>query len=343
MPFRVLVCGDSIAWGQGLEDHQKYSTLVEDFLRARWNGLDIERQTLAHSGSIIGIERASGMELAIDQEVPVDDPTIFHQIAHYRDKPGEAAEVVLLLINGGINDVDIRTILNPTTAENDLRNRTSKHCYEDMLALLSESVQVFPNARIIVTGYYQIVSHQTDPFFIPAFAAVFGLILAGIPGVIVGGGLSIWAQLAVINNCEVFATAANLSLQGAVDEVNRVLGAKDNEPRVALAIPAFQPQNSFMAPESYLFGLKLTADPTEPFLPIDSVLGARIDACHTARNSGRIKDYRQCKLASAGHPNVKGAQAYTDVIFPILDNWILESWRPESHNALYSWLPLLLS
>lgn len=345
MPSRILVCGDSAIWGQGLEDHQKYSALVHEFLRAKWHGygFDIERHTPAHSGAIIGNGIASGMELAIDPEVPVSDPTIFHQVIQYRDKPAEAADVALLLLNGGANDVNFRRIIDPTIDADNIRESTIRHCYEDMLALLTQCVQIFPNARIVVTGYYPIISGQTLPAFIPYLTASFGLMLAGLPGALVGGLASGWARENIITNCKVFAKTANLKLQEAVNEINRVLIAQGDQPRAAFAVPDFQPQHAFMAPDSYLFDLKANADPTEPFLPEDALLGHRVGVCHMAKDSGRIPDYRICKFASVGHPNVRGAQAYADAIIPILDNWINEGWRPETHNCPYNWLLLLLS
>lgn len=341
---RILVCGDSIAWGQGLEDHQKYSALVETILRNHWTEIEIERQTLAHSGAIIGIGRSQA-EPAIDQEVPVDDPTIFQQVTQFRERPGEAAEVALVLLSGGINDVNIRTILSPLTSENDLRIKTRKYCYDDMLALLTECVQVFPNARIIVTGYYPMISMLSNIVLVSSFVGVFGLILSFIPGTVTLTGIATTATLgAIVANCNVFASTANASLQRAVDEINEGLGPQANGPRIALAVPDFKPQNAALAPDSYLYGVRLTGDPTEPIAPTDQnpVLGSRIAACHAAKDSGRIPDYWVCKLASTGHPNAKGAQAYGNAISPIIERWLLAGWRPWQNLSLSSWLSLLL-
>jgi hypothetical protein len=340
MTFKILVCGDSIAWGQGLEDHQKYSTLVEDFLQNRWDGTEIVRLTAAHSGAIIGIGKPS-FETPIDQEVPVDDPTIFQQVMQYREKPEEATDVGLVLINGGINDVNIRTILNPTTPEGDLRNQTRIHCYDDMLMLLSECSLVFPNARIVATGYYPLVSNQSPTAFLLGFANAVGLPLLSITGAIVGVVLSKWAHLQMVHNSFVFAEAANLYLQMAVNEINQIFVGQGQDPKVALASPDYKEENAFMAPKSYLFGLKSTLDPTELFLPVDTI--SRVSACHTAKDSGRITDYAQCKLASAGHPNPMGAQAYFNAIFAILDQWLLQGWHPGVINVSQNWMSLLLS
>lgn len=344
MPCQIVVCGDSVIWGQGLEDRQKYSALVHEFLRAKWPGFDIRRHTPAHSGAIIGIDKNSGMDLAIDPEVPVSDPTIYHQLVQYRDKPAEAADVTLLLLNGGANDVNFRRILDPTIDANNTRERTRRFCYGDMLKLLNESVQLFPNARIVVTGYYPIISEHTLPAYIPVLTASFGLMLGGLPGGIVGGVLSGWARENIINNCKVFATTANHGLQDAVNEVNQILITQGDQPRAAFAVPDFRSKHAFMAPDSHLFGLKATIDPTEPFLPADALVSHRVGVCHAARNSGRIDDYRICKLASVGHPNAKGARAYADTIIPILDTWLSEGWRPGLYKSRsLDWLPLLLS
>jgi IPT/TIG domain len=53
--LRILVLGDSVAWGQGLQQHEKYATIVERALAAVGGGIKSYTTILAHSGATIGV------------------------------------------------------------------------------------------------------------------------------------------------------------------------------------------------------------------------------------------------------------------------------------------------
>src|SRR5207244_4565202 len=91
----------------------------------------------------------------------------------YADDPDDVA---VILVNGGINDVDIRVILNPLTTAADLRHEIHQFCYEDMLTVLMQIAVKFPKAdRIIVTSYYPILSPESNPFRIPFLLQTYGV------------------------------------------------------------------------------------------------------------------------------------------------------------------------
>src|SRR5205823_1180078 len=143
------VFGDSVNWGQGLLTPHKFSTLVKESLATQ--GLNLGVQMVAHSGATIGVRGPTDVT-TIDAEVPVSSPTLVEQVATYADDPDDVA---VILVNGGINDVDIRVILNPLTTAADLRHDVNQFCYEDMLTVLMQIAVKFPKTdRIIVTSYY---------------------------------------------------------------------------------------------------------------------------------------------------------------------------------------------
>src|SRR5437879_5500687 len=53
-PFNMIVIGDSIMWGQGLEEGDKISTGVQQWVRTQLFGLQVKREVFAHSGAVIG-------------------------------------------------------------------------------------------------------------------------------------------------------------------------------------------------------------------------------------------------------------------------------------------------
>src|SRR5919197_1318117 len=122
-PFNMLVFGDSIMWGQGLDDGSKFSYLVETWLEQRL-GRPVRREVFAHSGAQIGEDAKEDAKPPLHPEVPNGFPSIPAEIraanewlahptsadpGHLEPVPPEAVSLVLL--DGGINDVDVRDIL----------------------------------------------------------------------------------------------------------------------------------------------------------------------------------------------------------------------------------------
>src|SRR4029078_686333 len=86
----------------------------------------------AHSGAPTGVNEDDEDE-PVDGEVPVPRPTVLQQVDAYMPT---TSEVGMVLVNGGLSDIDFRVILNPFTSLNDLHRKTVRFCYRDMLTLL---------------------------------------------------------------------------------------------------------------------------------------------------------------------------------------------------------------
>src|SRR5262249_46607965 len=99
-------------------------------------------------------------------EVPHPYPTILQQVNGFSDAP---ETVDLVLITGGINDVDVRFILNPLTDPQELATLTHLYCHDHLLLLLQNTVPRCPNPVIIVTSYFPILSAQSDPDLLHVF------------------------------------------------------------------------------------------------------------------------------------------------------------------------------
>src|SRR6266481_4913399 len=156
--FRMVTIGDSIPWGQGLLEDEKYDAMVKAALApSHPGGMSLER--FAHSGAVIGAFGATGVPQT--GEVPGSRPTIIEQC----DTLATPDTIDLVLLDGGINDVGVATILNPLALIPSLTSRITRACHDGMLVLLKRLAAKCskPSCRILVTGYYPIVSDKSDP------------------------------------------------------------------------------------------------------------------------------------------------------------------------------------
>ena len=289
---RLVVFGDSVNWGQGLRTSHKFSTLVRDSLTAR--GLALTVQMLAHSGATIGVRGPTAVA-RIDGEVPVSSPTLVEQVARYADDPDQTAVIIL---NGGINDIDIRVILNPLTTQADLRHEIEQFCYEDMQTVLLQVLAKFPRAdRIIVTSYYPILSPDSRPLRVPFLLQTYGV---GVPFFV--DSQAVLTKTVAL--CMQFWTESSLHLQRAVMACNAAAG----ETRVRYAAVPFTAGNAVFASDPWLFGLN------GDFSPQDEVALDRRAACDLNIDPFDVFAREGCYRASAGHPNVRGAAAYAQAI-----------------------------
>lgn len=287
---RIVVLGDSVTWGQGLLAEHKFASLVGQAL-----GCSAPPEFLAHSGAIIGIGRANNTG-ASSSEIPDSYPTILAQCNSFAQSPDA---VDLVLVNGGINDVDIRTILNPLTSFDALGDRTKLHCHNDMKNLLTAVAVKFTKARIVVTSYYPILSTDSDPLQVPKLLLLHGLALPNFVD-------AVPIVSKIISLCLQFWHDSQMWLGRAVTETNASLGGD----RFRFAVANFTEQNSVFASDAWLWGVNLDLSPQ------DEVAATRIPACDIFYQGKPLEVLacEQCHRASAGHPNVDGASSFADAI-----------------------------
>ncbi len=114
-PLHMLVLGDSIMWGQGLKTPDKSWWRLKNWLQEK-TGRDVIERIEAHSGAAIEATPGSEQFTSKDGEVNLLTPTINMQVDAARKYYGDPAKVDLILVNGCINDVDVRTLLDASTA-----------------------------------------------------------------------------------------------------------------------------------------------------------------------------------------------------------------------------------
>lgn len=292
--FRIVVLGDSVPWGQGLNIPDKFYSLVQFALAG--NNDPQSCIVLAHSGATIGVGVDNSSD-PVDGEVPTSFPTIIRQCETFSDSP---ESVDLVLLNGGLNDIDFRLILNPFTDSSDLHDMIRQFCFRDMRTLLESVTGKFtkPAAKIVVTGYFPVLSVESHLPLVPLFLAMHGVGTATFLDIL---GDSVLHK--VLANCEQFYEQSSRMLEKAVNKINQAAGGT---PRVFFAQPPFTASNAALASDPWLWGVKVD------FSPEDPVRDHRRVAC----DSFSTDPIRRliCHRASAGHPNVTGSRKFADAI-----------------------------
>jgi len=81
-PLQMLVIGDSIMWGQGLKDDEKFSSRVRCWLQQKTDR-EVKLHVEAHSGAVIsGAASALPLFSSLNGEVNMTSPTINDQLDH---------------------------------------------------------------------------------------------------------------------------------------------------------------------------------------------------------------------------------------------------------------------
>jgi hypothetical protein len=329
-PFTVVTLGDSIMWGQGLPDGQKFRDRVTAWLQSQFGGSRqvIQIATRSHSGAILEVAPTSAdKEAGLTGEIPNSYPTISKQMEltvaelqqTYHVSP---SDVNLLLIDGGINNVNVLEILKPNHSTGTIEAFTNA-AMDKMQSLLQDAMRCFPSAGIVVTGYYPIVSSSSDLGALTALFAEFGAqlgagggVLGTVVGVAGGAGVAALSKDQMVRNSAAFADTAHSRLLQMVSQLNPPPPAS---PRLALAWPNFQSDNSYGAPNSFLWTVTDFVGPEA-----DGVIGRDPPPAGTPNRVAwnRARDCwnlgqganPECLDASMGHPNIAGAETYTDAI-----------------------------
>jgi hypothetical protein len=333
-PFNMVAIGDSVMWGQGLLPANKFAVKVRDWIASQI-GEPVDLRMRAHSGAITYPTPGEPVyeNRAYDGEVPADWPTISHQIA-LASSPSIAGQppadqVDLVLIDGCANNVGILTVLNPFPVpgldDESLRNDTRAYCGAGMTNLLRETVRRFPNADIIVTGYFPYVSRESE---LAAMLPIFVLVGGAVPPDPLSGGLDLTMSYRnkIATRSDIFYQESNSGLQAAVDTINREeFPGRTRFDQIRYARLNAGPKNAYAAPSTWQFLI-----PAPPFAQ-DEVYEARRAQCYKVMNEARGNPDLMpganllCIQASMGHPNVAGAQAYTDAIravaAPLVTTW----------------------
>ena len=333
--LNMLVLGDSILWGQGLRENQKSWYRVKCWLQ-NTTGRVVDVEVRAHSGALV--ERSPGQTQDYNSpngEVNLPLPAISEQVDDAVRFYGDPSRVDVVLVDGCINDVDVRNLLNASVTPNLIRQRAQESCGAAMVRLLRKVTNAFPNAHAIVPGYYRIISQETED------NAFIRLLVKKLAGQTEGQKLTDKQRRErLIVNSEEFYSVSTTSLREAINQVNSELEARGSKQKILFAEIAFWPEHAFSAKDTLLWTfvfastnlsgfrklLVILTFGTSAYKPNDLVRKQRTDSCKLtyqkpkgiketkAQKQNRENRYLACRYASLGHPNQMGALIYAEAI-----------------------------
>jgi lysophospholipase L1-like esterase len=337
-PLNLLVLGDSISWGQGLRDEHKASYLVKRWLEQQ-TGREVRQTMQAHSGAVIGPSESStdivsrDAALTLDGELSRAYPTINDQVDYAVKAFGNPARVDLVIVNGCINDLDFRRLLNAANTADDIKEIAQAKCGLPVEALLTRIARTFPSAHVVITGYYPILTEKTvNDLFMRTLAKRFYSPAPNGPKM---NDKALRVQLIEISR--VWYQISGELLSAAASKVDSELTAGGSHQRVLFADPGFHVENAFAAKETRLWGFDATW--LRKMLVVftlgrvqlrsnDERQSYRSDLCksffkkpasETAEQEATRKDrLMRCRLAAVAHPNRKGAVMYAEAIGKLL-------------------------
>ena len=344
-PLNMLVLGDSIAWGQGLKDEHKAWHQVKTWLRET-TGRDVRERVEAHSGAVIGSaeDRRGTSDPPLDGEVNRAIPTVNEQIDGALRSYADASQVDLVLVDGCINDVDARRLLNAVNTPAEIHDAAEAKCGGLIETLLLRLTATFPNAHVIVTGYFPIISERTtNDFFMRALAKRLYTPAAGAAPL---NDKELRARLIAISNA--WYQGSNHWLALATSKVDARQSANGSRQRVLFAPIVFLPEHSFRARESRLWGFDASFLRKVLVVLTLGKVGLRTnDERRNQRDASckkiftapqgenktekRARESRLmlCRIAAIGHPNRKGAVMYAEAISrqlqPLIPGWLKDT------------------
>jgi len=344
-PLNLLVLGDSIMWGQGLNEQNKAWFQVKSWLKENSNrGV---RETIeAHSGAVIGVQDVPPANYSPPNgEISSAVPTVNHELDRALQSYSDPSQVDLVLADGCINDVDIRNLLNAANSSDDVKRMATEKCGAPMQALIGRIASSFPRAHVIVTGYFPIISEKTPN----------SLLMKGMARMLYQPGpkpaklkkRDLRDNLIAVSRA--WYQSSNAALSDAVDKVRADLATKGSRQRVIFVEIPFPPEYSFNAPETRLWGFnasflrKLLAVLTLGKVTLktnDEQRRQRVASCNeqyqrppgepASQRGTRQMRRMLCRYASLGHPNRKGSAIYADAIVGKLKSLIAETgWLRE--------------
>jgi lysophospholipase L1-like esterase len=325
--FRILVVGDSLVWGQGLAEKDKFYRLTAEWLEREIfrSGRKVDVKVKAHSGATLKFHedeaekyRRAGRDEAYfyPPEVNINFPSAWKQIEVAADeykaagKPGGAD---LILLSGGITDITVSKVLDPNGDNSKLPALIEKYCGADMSDILGHAAAHNPNATIAVVGYFPMLSPKT-----PASKLLNSWLESmSFPRVLKPLANNALMRPLFFNRLRkkgiarsrIWFDHSNKHMAAAVDKLNTKFG----ETRAVFIKSPVTEDTCFETPNSLLFKMGKKGRVEDP------LYSTRTAECRKTlreiKKTARIEySERLCEIAAVGHPNPAGARAYAEAV-----------------------------
>ncbi len=325
-PFNMLIVGDSVIWGQGLEETDKFYTLIADWLRKEAFGkrCEVNVKVKAHSGSTLKFhpdeaekyKKAGRNEAdAFNPEVNVGFPSSWKQIEmaadEYRAEGKGGAD--LMMICGGITDITTSRVFDPKGNDDELRSDIKRYCGDNMFDVLQLAADRNPNALLVVIGYFPVITPYSqngkmlnawlEALSFPRMTKFF------VNNPIVRPMVFNKLKKRGIDRSRIWLEESNRNFQAAVTAINE----KYNSKRAILVRTPLTEENGAEAPKTMLLRMGKNG------VVEDAVAQQRIKDCRETlpklkSSTGIDYPVRLCEIAAVGHPNPAGARAYAESI-----------------------------
>lgn len=326
-PYEMLVIGDSLIWGQGLEEKDKFYALTADWIRSEAFGQprQVNLTVKAHSGATIQFDakeaekyRAVGRDETYfyQGEVNVSTPSMWKQVetasTEYKSR-GQDRGADLVMLSAGITDIAVEGVLNPFEDPRLLPPLIEEVCQKRVGALLAHTAEHNPDAKIAVVGYYPIISPRSSR------SAVFNgwLETLNIPSWLQGLANNplmrplLFGRLfkkALIRS-RIWASDSDRQLEFAVAQHNKRVGRE----QAIFIRSALTEENAVETPNTLLFRMRKNGTVEDP------LFSKRKADCRAAfddlkRVTGIQNSPKRCTVAAIGHPNSAGSRSYFESI-----------------------------
>jgi hypothetical protein len=253
-------------------------------------------------------------------EVPFASPSIPTLAERIVGNPTYAQGLDLIVMDGGINDVQVSRILDPRTTPSQIRSGASRFCLEEMRSLLATLYDACPNTRIVLLAYYPIITDGTSLLEIAkvlvGFLSVFDPANPWLNArVAIGAAPALKARM--VANSAAFAQTASSSFRQAAEELNQraARDSRERQPVAVVADPGWRPEHGYGAPATRVWQLNTpvvwpVTPPFEMWRTNDELYDFRVGRrgpCNAARAAVPNWPYTEwlfCRVAGVGHPSL---------------------------------------
>jgi hypothetical protein len=321
--FEMLVVGDSFIWGQGLREEDKFYYLVKEWLQREifQNTRRVNLKVKAHSGAKIYLQESQLEKMRKAGEDPekfhypeadISFPSITFQVDAARREYENPESVKLVMMSGGITDLVVGNTVNPFLRESKMREIIHKYSHAAMTNLLEKISNNFPQAYIVVVGYFPIVSTRSDVNKITKYLMKivrFPHPLQFLLTNLFSKQFMKIVRKAVSERSRIWFYESNKELRDAVLQANE----KCRRTQILFVESPITEENCFATKNSLLFGMDNDNKPE------DELYKERKRECPKVFKEIKYKPFgfistRMCELASVAHPNKAGSVAYAEAI-----------------------------
>ena len=234
------------------------------------------------------------------------------QIDVAKTEYADPASVDLVMLSGCITDVLVADIVNPFYPKKKLRKRIEKFCGRSMKDLIAHTAASFPNAAIVVVGYFPIASEQSDmktmlryflniisvppslQFFFTNPASRF--LLSGL-------------RKKIAARCRFWVKESDLAIQNAISDAYR----KYPDRKILFVASPFDEELSYGTRSSHLWEIGKDHRPNDDTYAERKIGCAKVFSEMKYQHYGRLSR-KMCELSSVAHPNIAGSRAYAEAI-----------------------------